>query len=478
MTSKNKKPDYKDSETEQKEDASKTELAKRIAEQSQKAADAYQHLEDGLAKVLRWFSSFLDKIIFNSKHAKLIALILAILMYVIVNYNSMSSIYTTTLKYSKTIEDVEVTAKYNSDTFELSGLPSSANVTITGDATNVTNASGTSDGVVIADLDGMTEGEHTVKLTADGYGTSVTAVVNPSTAVVTLKKKTTQQFDISYDFINQSKMDEIYSAGTPVFEYTKVNVRGSKETLSSIAFVKALIDVSGQTSDFEQDAKLVAYDAIGNPVNADIVPSTIHVKVPVTSPNKTVPIHVQVSGSVPDGKAIDSITMDQQSVTIYANETVLAGIDSVSVTLDATALTKDSSVIRPIVLPSGVGSASVSQVTMSVTLGEGVTKTLSNVSIKYINNIKNYKATQPDNKTTTSVELFGTQANVDKVTASSVNVYIDMSKAEPGLQTFNLNVEQPSDGLVKYSLKESTYEMNILGETTDANSEGSSVNNG
>jgi Uncharacterized protein conserved in bacteria len=200
--------------------------------------------------------------------------------------------------------------------------------------------------------------------------------------------------------------------------------------------------------------------------------------VPVTSPNKTVPIRVQVNGTVPDGKAIESITMDQQSVTVYGSETVLAGIDSVSVTLDATALTKDSSVIRPIVLPSGVGSASVSQITMSVTLGSGVTKTISNVAIKYINNTKNYKATQPENKTTTSVEVFGTQTNVDKVTAANINVYIDMSDAVPGLQTFKLNVEQPSDGLVKYSLKESTYEMNVLGETNDTNSEGNSVNNG
>jgi YbbR domain-containing protein len=156
----------------------------------------------------------------------------------------------------------------------------------------------------------------------------------------------------------------------------------------------------------------------------------------------------------------------------------LAGIDNVTVTLDATALTKDSSVIRPIVLPSGVGSSSVSQVTMAVTLGNGVTKTISGVSIHYVNNTNNYKATQPDNKTSTSVDVFGTQTNVDKVTASSINVYIDMSKAQPGRQTFNLNVEQPSDGLVKYSLKESTYEMDVLGETTDGSSEGESVNNG
>ena len=89
MSDKKKKP-----EIDPQEENSKTELAKRIAEQSQKATDAYQHLEDGLAKAVRWFSSFLDKVIFNSKHSKLIALVLAVLMYTVVNYDSVSSVYT------------------------------------------------------------------------------------------------------------------------------------------------------------------------------------------------------------------------------------------------------------------------------------------------------------------------------------------------------------------------------------------------
>lgn len=143
---------------------------------------------------------------------------------------------------------------------------------------NVTSAANAENGTVICDLDGLTEGEHEIKLTTEGYGNNVNVVVNPTNVNVVMKKKTTRQFDISYDFINQDKMEQIYSAGTPEFEYTKINVRASKDTLDSIAFVKALIDVSGQSADFEQDAVLVAYDSSGKPVNADIVPNTVHVK--------------------------------------------------------------------------------------------------------------------------------------------------------------------------------------------------------
>lgn len=456
----------------------KIELANKIANQSQKVANTYQHVEDILLRIIRWFSTFIDKTLFNTKYTKLVSLILAILMYAMVNYDSSTSLYTTPLSYSKDLNDVSVTAKYNSDTFELSGLPATANITISGDASSVTSAVN-SKGSVVANLEGLTEGTHAVKLTTEGYGDGINTKIDPSVVYITLKKKTTQQFDISYDFINQDKMESIYSVGTPEFEYQKVNVRASKDTLDSIAFVKTLIDLKGQTADFTQEAKLIAYDINGQPVNADIVPDTIKVSVPVTSPNKVVPIDVEVTGEVPDGQAISNIEMDQQTVTIYGSENVLSQVDKVVVTLNASTITKDSTLLRPLALPTGVNSSSINQITINVTLGEGVTKTISDVKISYINNVNNYKASQVNNKTTVNVTVFGTEENIANITADDINVYIDMTNAKPGLVEFPLYVEQPKGGLVKYSLSESTYTLNILGETDSTETDnGGNANNG
>jgi YbbR domain-containing protein len=456
----------------------KTELANRIAEQSRRMANTYQHIEDGFLRIIRWFSTFIDRILFNRKNGKMVALVLAILMYVVVNYNTMASVYTSSLRSTRSMRDIAVTARYNTDTFELSGLPATADIYVTGEAANVINAVA-GGGTVVADLEGLTEGSHEVRLSGEGFGDSVTVVVDPSVVNVTLKKKTTQQFDLSWDFINRDKMESVYSVGTPVFDYTKVNVRASRDTLDSIAFVKALIDVGGQAADFEQDARLVAYDSTGAPVKADIVPDTVHVSVAVTSPNKTVPIEIQVSGDVPDGKAIETITADQQTVTIYGAETVLSGIDKVVVTLNASTITKDSTILRPIVLPAGVNSSNINQITMNVTVGEGVTRTIDNVPINYRNNVNNYKASQPENKTTTSVTVFGTKTNIEQITVDDINVYVDMKDAIPGLQEFQLLIDQPADRLVRYSLNESTYELNVLGETNiDTDDSGADSNNG
>ena len=463
----------------EKTQENKTELAKRIANQSKRMASGYQAFGDRLLRIVRWFSSVIDKVLFNRKHARLTALVLAIILYAVVNFNTLSSIIANPLEYSRRLEDVPVVARYNSDAFELSGLDETVDVVVYGDATSVTNSL-LNEGKIIADLEGLDEGTHDVKLKAEGYGNGVEVATDPSNVVITLKKKTTAQFELSYDLIHLDQMENIYSVGTPVFESATVNVRASKDTLDTIAFVKALIDVSNKAEDFDQEARLVAYDDNGNLVNAEIVPNVIKVHVPVTSPNKTVPVEVQISGEVPDNMAISSITLDQQAVTIYGAESTLQEIDKVVVTLNASTITKDSTILRPVVLPTGVSTANINQISLSVTVGELKSRTIRNVPINYINNTNNFKASQPDNKTTTSVIITGTQENINMVTAEDINVYIDLINATPGLQEFQLQVDQPSSGLVKYALEDATYELNILGETEDIeeNSGGNEADNG
>lgn len=448
----------------------RAEIAESIVRQSKKVARSYARFENALYKVVMMFSSFIDKILFNRHYSKLVALVLAILMYMTVNAGSMLQL-SSGITSSKSATGVPVTVLYNEETFELSGMPATVDVTFTGDATSVTSASN-ADGRIVADLEGLTEGTHNVRLMADGYGNSVDIKIDPSNVMVTLKEKTTRQFDLSYDLVNQDEMEDIFSVGLPEFEYNRVNVRASKDKLDSIAFVKALIDVSGMTSDFEQDAKLVAYNASGQVVDATIIPDTVHVKVPVSSPSKMVAIHVQVTGELAENIAIESISMDQESATLYGPEEILSSIEYVTVTLDASTITRDATILRPVTLPAGVSSSSVSQVTLSVRLGKMTSRTISDVPITYRNNTNNYRASQAENKTTTSVTVYGTENNIKDITIEDITVYIDMQDAQPGAAVFELQVEQPTDGLVRYELDETEYQLNIIGETTGGETNG------
>ncbi len=443
---------------------SKVELANRIADQSKKVSSAYTNMEEAVFRGIRFISSFVDKIVFSKHLMPFAALVLAVMLYLSVNINSDNSIFITPLASARTLNDVTVVARYNSESFEVSGLPETCTVTLTGEAANVTNAAAKS-GTCQVNLEGLTEGTHSVNVVAVGYGDNVTATVTPSNVVVTLARKTTAQFEVDYDYVNTDKMDSRYIVGVPEFvDGNRVNIRASQTTLDSIAFVKVLIDVSGKTADFETEAPLVAYDAKGNVVNADIIPNTITVKVPVSSPHKVVPIVLKVSGEVPNNLAIESISMDQQTTIIYASEDVLSSVEQVEINVDASTLTRDTQVAMPVTLPEGVSSADVTMVNLNITLAEAVTKTIEDVPINYQNNDNNYAAVIKDNQTKVSVEVKGTNSNIESITAADLFVYIDLKGLKPGEYDIPLQIQSnTANNFVTYTLVQPTLHITLVG---------------
>ena len=444
---------------------SKVELANRIADQSKRVSSVYSNMEESVFRSFRFISSFVDRVIFSKYLMPLAALVLALLLYLSVNINTENNLFTTPLSSARTLNDVAVSARYNSESFELTGLPDTCTVVLTGEAANVNNASQRS-GTCQANLDGLTEGTHTVSLVAMGYGDNVTATVTPSNVTVTLLRKTTAQFEVDYDFVNVDKMDSRYILGTPEFlDGNRVNVRASQNTLDSIAFIKVLIDVTGVNADFETEASLVAYDARGNVVNADIIPDTIRVKVPVSSPHKAVPIVLNISGEVPNDLAIENISMDQQTTIIYANEEVLNSIEQVDVNVDASTLTRDTQISVPVNLPEGVSSADVTMVNLNITLAASVTKVIEDVPINYQNNNNNYAAVIEGNETRVSVEVSGTQTNIEAIDADDLFVYIDLEGLEPGEHTIPLEIQSNSvNNYVTYNILKPTIKITLVGE--------------
>jgi len=425
----------------------KLEEARKIADNSKKNNSVISEVEGIFFRMLRWLSSLIDKIVFSSKYLGPFSLALAILMCVVVYVTENNSL-TSTLSSSKTLNNVSVNARYNSESFELSGVPSSCQVVLTGDAANV-NSAASKTGACSINLEGYTEGTHTVSLTASGYGDNVTTVVTPSEATITLKKKTTAQFELSYDFINKNQLDSKYILGTPEFSTgtDKINIRASQDTLNSIALVKALIDVSGQKSDFTVEAPLVAYDAKGKAVDAEIVPATVTATVKISSPHKTVPIVLNLVGNAPKGFAIDTVQLDHQTTEIYAPESVLQNVNEVSVNLDLSTLAGDTDIVQPVVLPAGVNSSDITTVNVKATLAAEVSKTIDNIPINYKNNENSLAASSVD-YTSVSVTVTGTQSNIDQITENDIIAYIDIKGLEPGEYDLPIIIEKNSTAYV------------------------------
>ena len=444
------------------QDLDKLELAKTIAEQSKKVIKTYSSIEFIFMRIVRFFSMWIDRLLFNPRSGKIVSLILAIILYVAINFNIGEIIFETPITSGVTIDNIPVSVLSNDEVYEVSGLPTQVKAYVVGDMSDITLIRTQRAYSVVADLTGLLEGTHEVKLSPKDFSTRVEVALSQSSAVVTIKKKVSQHFNLEYDFINTNKMNQEFVLSDPIFKDQEIIIRASQDTLAQIGIVKALIDASGVTEDFVQTAPIVAYDQDGNKMNVDIIPSTVEVSVGVSSPNKTVNIMVVPNGDIPNGMAIESIMLDQQNVTIFGRETVLQNIESIQVPIDATTLTVNTSLVADIPLPTGVKKTSVNRVNMQVTLGAGVSARVEDVFIQFVNNVKGYRFTLVNSEDTkTAIEIFGTQANVDTITADDFYVYFDMSKLEEGEQDVQLLLRSYKP-LVKASLVKQTIRINVV----------------
>lgn len=407
----------------------KLELAQTIAKKSQSFKKTYASVENSFVKTFRAFSAWIDFVLFNQRFAKLVALCLAVVLYLVINGpDKGSSIFVSNVRQVVTLDNVSVTSNISSSVYEVTGLPETVTVNVMGDNADVQFASQQKDSYqVLADLEVFGEGTHEITLEPVNFSDNVDVTIQPSTALVTIKKKISRSFTIGYDFINTNKLDKIYSLAEPEFSQNEVIVKASEDTISKISFVKALIDVDGIKADFEQDAKLVAYDQEGNPVNVDILPETVTAKVSVTTPHKEVSIEIIPEGKMKDGLAIESYTLDHSSITIYAPQSVLDNVDKVSISVPVTRITKDTKITMPVMLPAGVSTGSINKVSISLKVGEETTTTTDNVAIVYKNLDNNLKYLLGDDvSATTSVTVKGAKSVLDTIKAEDITVTMDL----------------------------------------------------
>ena len=409
-------------------DERKVELAKAIAEQSEKITKQYINIGSYFIKAFRWFSNWFDRLLFNQRFSKEIALLLAVLLYVSVNSVDSLTNVASSASYSKEFKNIPLTVEVNDSVYEVTGLPETVDVVLTGDMSDISLATADKQ-TIVAKLTGLTEGTHVVDLQALGLSGNTKAILSPSQVTVTISKKISMEFNVGYQYINTNKMDKIYSLSTPQFEKDTVIIRASQETINKISVVNALIDVSNVTGDIVVEAPLVAYDQDGNRMNVDIVPEKLKATVTVTTPSKVVPIVVIPNGEIPNNKAISSIALSHSSVTISAPQSVLDTIDKIEIQLPVYDLKNDTNIVTmPINLPSGVRKKDPSVVSITVTVGEKIEQEFTDIQINY-RNLGNWKATILEGESpTATVKVIGTKEMLADFDPTTIEAYIDFAE--------------------------------------------------
>ncbi len=364
-----------------------------------------------------------------------ISLVLAVLLFLYVDSESTAIITDS----AEVLYGQEVQVTYNNNSYVIEGLPESVDVTLIGRKVDLYLAKQLSGGVVTADLSGLGEGMHTIKLDYDCSINSVEYKLDPSVVNVTIYPKISQTRTATVDIINKNKLDKKLSIGSVELEQTDIVIKGAEHVLNEVATVKALVDVSKLVDpkigvSVLDDVKLIAYNSEGEVVQGiEMEPAKISANITINSPSKEVPLKVIPTGDLEFGKAIDSITTDVTKVTVYGDQDILDSLEYVPVEVDISSLNVDKNYDVIISKPSGIKEISNTNVKVTVTLGMEVSKEIPDVSIETINLDSNYKAVAVGKSSSkTTVVVKGTESVVDAIDASLIKAQVDLNGYSEG----------------------------------------------
>lgn len=365
---------------------------------------------------------------------------------------------------AEVLKDQPLTVTYNQEAYVVEGLPETVDVTLIGRRADILLAKRTAASNIEVDLTGLTPGQHKVNIKYNKALESIEYKVNPSVATVIIYPKVSMVKTLTVDLLNQDSLSSKLFIKNVDIDNDNVVIKGADSTLKKVATVKALVNIDDLvTKDVGtttlKDVPLKAYDVDGNIVNVEIVPSKINAKIEITSPSKELPIKVIPKGQPAFGWAISSIDVSETKVTVYGDEDKLNDLNYIPVEVDVSGISSNKQYKQELVMPSGVKTMSVNNVTVNLSVEASADRTIDGVNIEYRNLGEDYKAqglSESDVKV--SVVLKGVESVINQIKAEDITAYLDLSNYTEGQYEVDVNVTG-TDVKVEYVSK--TKKVNI-----------------
>jgi YbbR domain-containing protein len=348
---------------------------------------------------------------------------------------------------AEVIEGQKVNVTYNEEAYVIEGVPETVDITLIGSKSNIYLATQLGNHEVELDLSNYGVGTYKVALKYTHSIDSVEYKLDPSTVTVKISEKVSEKKNLTYDLLNEDKLDSKLSVSNITLSKTSVVVKSSKEILDKVAVVKALVDASlidlkesGETT--LDNVELVAYDSNGNKLdNVEIVPTTVSATITIDSYHATKPVKVVTSGEMASGKAIASTTSSVSEVVVYGEKSVVDKLNYVEASIDVKKLDSDKTMSVNLTMPSGVRYMSETTTNVSVTVGTATQKIITGVSVETINVGDDYVA-QASNKDSQYIDVYvtGVESILNSIDASNITATVDCSGLSKGTHTLTVTV--------------------------------------
>lgn len=371
----------------------------------------------------------LEKFINKKQTLIVLSLIFAFVVFFVVDQNSNTIIN----KQAEVLYNQPVVAEYNQEAYVIEGLPETVDITLIGRKADLYLAKQYPTNDVSVDLRGLTPGSHKVSLKYNQRLSSIDYKIDPSTTTIVIYEKVSETRELDYDVLHKDKLDKKLIIESIDLSRNDVIIKGAEYKLKQVASVKALVDIDNISNKVAgtvtlSNIPLVAYDASGNKVDVEIVPTTIEATIKIASPSKEVAIEVIPTGDLAFGKSIKEITPSITKVTIYGDEDSLESINSLPVEIDVKDLAISKNFNVNLKKPSGVRDISSKTISIKVTLDDVVTKEIPNVNISPVNlgnGLKVQAVSEENSKVTVIVK--GSSSVIENIDSTMVTASVDLS---------------------------------------------------
>ncbi len=357
------------------------------------------------------------------------------------------------------LTNIPVKVVYNSSAYVVEGIPETVSMTLIGKKVELYLARQLGDNEVVVDLTEYQASDKSVevRLTYNKPIKKLDYQISPEFVTVNIKEKVSDKKTVTYDLLNQDELDVRLSVKSVELSKSDVIVRGSQETIDSIASIKALIDLDND--DFTKagtyvldNLKLIAYGRDGSIVdNVEIVATNISATLELDSYSKRVPVKVVTTGDLVSGKAISSITINGVNAndfetTIYGDEAALESISYITATIDIDGQGNNGSKTSKVTLPKPAGVRSISDESISIVLnfGEAKQTTIQLTGIRTSNVPSGLNANlESANDTTVEVQVIGVESVINELEKdkSGIYAYVDLTNYSTGTYSVEVKVE-------------------------------------
>jgi len=391
----------------------------------------------------------MDKWLSHPTALKIISLVLGILLWAVVHFDSERSPNTVaSLTETRIIDTVKVEAAgLDERNFALRVMePQSVKLKVRGTRGDLFSAS-PEDYKMVVDVTGMEEGRHELPITVSRLPRNIELVsVTPHTVSVVLESMLTKEFEVKIK--TEGAPAKGYKAGEPIVKpNNRVHVTLPEDRMNEVGSVSAVVNIKDEEKTVTtKKAKVVVLDKNGNEMTeASVNPSVVEVEVPITMPFKQVPLQIGFTGKLPAGLAVASFKPSVEQVTIYGPQEALNKIDFYDgINVDLSKLTQSGTIDLNIPTVGNIEAVDPGKVTVQIEIVNSETMVLSQIPITIIGLSDPLKAKMIlPSLGKQDITISGASSVLADIGAKDVQLIADLSGLGSGNHNVRLDVHLP-----------------------------------